>query len=227
MLLEQSTDRYVMFPIQSNAIWDMYKRQVDSFWRVEEVDLSKDLTDWNRLSGNEKSFLLKVLAFFAASDGIVMENLAVRFMEDVQLSEARAFYGFQIAMENIHSEMYSVLIDTYATEIQKKSLFKAIDTDFFIRRKALWAVKWIKSAEDFSTRLVAFACVEGIFFSGSFASIFWVKKRGLLPGLTLSNESNLVNQKYLSGPSPRKQSVKYLINLFHSGDFSPGTTVYI
>ncbi len=187
-LLEESTDRYVMFPIQCSSVWDMYKRQVDSFWRVEEVDLSKDLIDWRRMENNEKTFILKVLAFFAASDGIVMENLAVRFMEDVQLSEARAFYGFQIAMENIHSEMYSVLIDTYAEEEQKKRLFKAIDTDIFIRRKALWAVKWIKSVEDFATRLVAFACVEGIFFSGSFASVFWIKKRGLLPGLTLSNE---------------------------------------
>jgi len=187
-LLENSTDRYTMFPVQDDTIWTMYKKQVDSFWRVEEVDLSKDATDWKSLTDAERSFVLKVLAFFASSDGIVSENLGARFMCDVQLSEARAFYGFQIAMENIHSEMYSVLIDTYASVHQKMYLFKAIENDESVRKKAEWAIKWIESIEDFATRLVAFACVEGIFFSGSFASIYWLKKRGLLPGLTLSNE---------------------------------------
>jgi ribonucleotide reductase beta subunit family protein with ferritin-like domain len=188
MIFNETPDRYVLFPIKDNAIWSMYKKQVDSFWRAEEVDVSKDLQDWPKLSTSERDFILKVLAFFAASDGIVMENLAVRFMSDVQLAEARAFYGFQIAMENIHSEMYSILIDTFGGS-KKQELFQAISNDFQISRKAQWAQKWIRSeSADFSTRLVAFACVEGIFFSGSFASIYWIKKRGLMPGLTLSNE---------------------------------------
>ena len=188
MLFNESPDRYVLFPIKDNRIWSMYKKQVDSFWRAEEVDVSKDLQDWPLLSSSEREFILKVLAFFAASDGIVVENLAVRFMKDVQLAEARAFYGFQIAMENIHSEMYSILIDTFAGN-RKQELFKAVSNDYQINRKAQWAQKWIRSdAADFATRLVAFACVEGIFFSGSFASIYWIKKRGLMPGLTLSNE---------------------------------------
>ena len=189
-LLTESPDRYVMFPIQDDAIWKMYKKQVDCFWRAEEVDLSKDLKDWEKLNGDEKHFISMVLAFFAASDGIVLENLAVRFMSDVQLSEARAFYGFQIAMENIHSEMYSILIDTFIQDPYKKTeLFQAIDNFPCISKKADWAKKWIgDKRSSFASRIVAFACVEGIFFSSSFASIYWIKKRGLMPGLTLSNE---------------------------------------
>jgi ribonucleoside-diphosphate reductase subunit M2 len=190
-LLNPTSERYVMFPIQDDSVWKMYKKQIDCFWRAEEVDLSKDLADWEKkLTPNEQYFLSMVLAFFAASDGIVLENLAVRFMSDVQLSEARAFYGFQIAMENIHSEMYSILIDTFVQDSQKrKELFHAIDNFPCIAKKADWAIKWIQDkTSNFATRLVAFACVEGIFFSSSFASIYWVKKRGLLPGLTFSNE---------------------------------------
>lgn len=189
-LLTESTERYVMFPIQDDSVWKMYKKQVDCFWRAEEVDLSKDLTDWEKLDKDEKYFISMILAFFAASDGIVLENLAVRFMSDVQLSEARAFYGFQIAMENIHSEMYSILIDTFIQDSNEKNrLFKAIETVKCIGTKADWAIKWIHDKQStFATRLVAFACVEGIFFSSSFASIYWIKKRGLLPGLTFSNE---------------------------------------
>ena len=187
MILDPSPDRYVMFPIKDAEIWALYKKQVDSFWRAEEVDVSKDLRDWQNLTSNERQFVLKVLAFFAASDGIVAENLAARFMQDVQLAEARAFYGFQIAMENIHSEMYSILIDTLGGT-QKQRLFNAVSNDFQIAKKAEWAQRWIQMSTDFSSRLVAFACVEGIFFSGSFASIYWIKKRGLMPGLTLSNE---------------------------------------
>ena len=189
-LLNESSERYVMFPIQDDTIWKMYKKQVDCFWRAEEVDLSKDLQDWEKLTPNEKYFISMVLAFFAASDGIVLENLGVRFMSDVQLSEARAFYGFQIAMENIHSEMYSILIDTYIQDNKERNrLFQAIDNFPCIAKKADWAIKWIQDkASNFATRLVAFACVEGIFFSSSFASIYWIKKRGLLPGLTFSNE---------------------------------------
>ena len=189
-LLQETNDRYVMFPIQDDSVWKMYKKQVDCFWRAEEVDLSKDLMDWEKLNKDEKYFISMILAFFAASDGIVLENLAVRFMSDVQLSEARAFYGFQIAMENIHSEMYSILIDTFIQDSSEKNrLFKAIETVNCIGQKADWAIKWIQDKQShFATRLVAFACVEGIFFSSSFASIYWIKKRGLLPGLTFSNE---------------------------------------
>jgi ribonucleotide reductase beta subunit family protein with ferritin-like domain len=189
-LLKESEDRYVMFPIQDEDIWKMYKKQVDCFWRAEEVDLSKDLTDWGKLSGDERFFISMVLAFFAASDGIVLENLAVRFMSDVQLSEARAFYGFQIAMENIHSEMYSILIDTFIQDgTQRQKLFQATKNYPCIGQKADWAKKWMNNTDaSFSTRLIAFACVEGVFFSSSFASIYWIKKRGLLPGLTFSNE---------------------------------------
>lgn len=190
-LLTQSSERYVMFPIQDDNIWKMYKKQVDCFWRAEEVDLSKDLADWeHKLNNDEKYFISMVLAFFAASDGIVLENLAVRFMGDVQLSEARAFYGFQIAMENIHSEMYSILIDTFIKDsLQRDKLFGAINHFPCITKKADWAKKWIGDKDSmFACRLVAFACVEGIFFSSSFASIYWIKKRGLMPGLTLSNE---------------------------------------
>jgi ribonucleoside-diphosphate reductase subunit M2 len=190
-LLKESSDRYVMFPIQDENIWKMYKKQVDCFWRPEEVDLSKDIVDWEtKLNNDERYFISMVLAFFAASDGIVLENLAVRFMSDVQLSEARAFYGFQIAMENIHSEMYSLLIDTFIKDTTERSrLFGAIDHFPCIAKKADWAKKWIgDNRSSFASRIVAFACVEGIFFSSSFASIYWIKKRGLMPGLTLSNE---------------------------------------
>ena len=189
-LLQESDDRFVMFPIQDDDIWKMYKKQVDCFWRAEEVDLSKDLTDWSKLTSDEKFFLSMVLAFFAASDGIVLENLAVRFMSDIQLSEARAFYGFQIAMENIHSEMYSVLIDTFIQDgAHRQKLFQATKNYPCIEQKANWAKKWMNDNDSsFANRLVAFACVEGVFFSSSFASIYWIKKRGLLPGLTFSNE---------------------------------------
>ena len=189
-LLDESDERYVMFPIQDNDIWNLYKKQVDCFWRAEEVDLSKDISDWNKLNSDEKHFISMVLAFFAASDGIVLENIAVRFMSDVQLSEARAFYGFQIAMENIHSEMYSILIDTFIQDSsQRDKLFNALNNYPCIEKKGLWARQWIHDKESgFAERLVAFACVEGIFFSSAFASIYWIKKRGLLPGLTLSNE---------------------------------------
>ena len=189
-LLTEDESRYVMFPIQDQNIWSMYKKQVDSFWRPEEVDLSKDLSHWKGLTEEERYFIKMVIAFFAASDGIVMENLAMRFMNDVQLSEARAFYGFQIAMENIHSEMYSLLIETYINDKDEKhKLFNAVKTFPCIRKKADWAIKWINDKRSsFATRLLAFACVEGIFFSGAFCSIYWLKKRGLMPGLTFSNE---------------------------------------
>ncbi|MDA9216540.1 ribonucleotide-diphosphate reductase subunit beta, partial [bacterium] len=171
-------------------IWSMYKKQMDCFWRVEEVDLSKDYMDWKNLNDDEKYFVKHILAFFAASDGIVVENLGMRFMSEVQASEARAFYGFQIAMENIHSEMYSQLIDTYVKDkMEKNELFNAIENYPCIKKKADWSIKWINDKRSsFATRLVAFACVEGIFFSGAFCSIYWLKKRGIMPGLTFSNE---------------------------------------
>jgi ribonucleotide reductase beta subunit family protein with ferritin-like domain len=189
-ILQPDDSRYVMFPIQHDDIWKMYKKQIDCFWRAEEIDLSKDLVDWGNLSPDEKYFLSMVLAFFAASDGIVLENLAVRFMSDVQVSEARAFYGFQIAMENIHSEMYSLLINTYIQDTAERSkLFSATRHFPCITKKADWAKKWIAdNRSSFASRLVAFACIEGIFFSSSFASIYWIKKRGLMPGMTFSNE---------------------------------------
>ena len=189
-LLTEDDNRFVMFPIKDESIWKMYKKQMDCFWRAEEIDLSKDLEHWSKLTDNERHFIQMVLAFFAASDGIVLENLGVRFMTDVQLAEARAFYGFQIAMENIHSETYSLLIDTYIKNKEDKNkLFNAINEFECIEKKAKWATKWIDDKRSsFATRLVAFACVEGIFFSGSFCSIFWLKKRGLMPGLTFSNE---------------------------------------
>ena len=190
IVLSESDNRYTMFPIQDQTVWKMYKKQVECFWRCEEVDLSKDIDDWQSLTDNEQYFISMILAFFAASDGIVLENLAVRFMSDVQLSEARAFYGFQIAMENIHSEMYSLLIETYIKDNQQKQhLFSALENFPCIKSKADWASKWINDKRSsFATRLVAFACVEGIFFSGAFCSIYWLKKRGLMPGLTFSNE---------------------------------------
>ena len=189
-LLQEDPNRFVMFPIANQKIWEMYKKQVDCFWRVEEVDLSKDLKDWQTLNSNEKYFISMILAFFAASDGIVLENLGMRFMSEVQLSEARAFYGFQIAMENIHSEMYSLLIETYIKNGEEKTkLFNALENFPCIKKKADWALKWIHDKRSsFATRLLAFACVEGIFFSGAFCSIYWLKKRGLMPGLTFSNE---------------------------------------
>ena len=189
-LLTPDDSRYVMFPIKDNDIWKMYKKSVDSFWVPQECDLSRDLGDWEKLSKDEKHFISMVLAFFASSDGIVLENLAVRFMSDVQLAEARAFYGFQIAIENIHSEMYSLLIDTYIKDKQERDkLFNALDHFPCIQKKADWARKWINdNRSSFAARLVAFAVVEGIFFSSSFASIYWIKKRGLMPGLTFSNE---------------------------------------
>ena len=178
-----------MFPITNLDMWSMYKKQIDCFWRVEEVDLSKDMHDWDCLDTNERHFISMILAFFASSDGIVLENLAIRFMKDATLSETRAFYAFQIAMETIHSEMYSLLIEKYITNTDEKhKLFHAIETFPCIEKKASWALKWITDERPYPMRLVAFACVEGIFFSGAFCSIYWVKTRGLLPGLTFSNE---------------------------------------
>ena len=189
-LLAPDDNRFVMFPIKHQDIWEMYQKQIDCFWRPEEIDLSKDLTHWEGLNKDEQTFISMILAFFAASDGIVLENLAQRFMSDVQVSEARAFYGFQIAMENIHSHTYSNLIETYIKDKDEKhKLFNAITNFPCIKKKSDWAQKWIHdNRSSFATRLVAFACVEGIFFSGAFCSIFWLKKRGLLPGLTFSNE---------------------------------------
>jgi ribonucleoside-diphosphate reductase subunit M2 len=189
-MLLTDDNRFVMFPIKDNAIWEMYKKSVDSFWRPEEIDLSKDINHWKILNDDEKHFIKMILAFFASSDGIVLENLAVRFMSEVKLAEARAFYGFQIAMENIHSETYSLLIDTLIKDDDEKhKLFNSIDNFPCIKKKADWAEKWIGDKKSsFATRLVAFACVEGIFFSGAFCSIFWLKTRGLMDGLAFSNE---------------------------------------
>ena len=189
-LLQEDVNRYVMFPIKDQDIWKMYKKQEDLFWRAEEIDLSKDNKDWETLNDDEKHFISMILAFFAASDGIVLENLGVRFMGEVQLSEARAFYGLQIAMENIHSITYSTLIDTYIKDKeQKHKLFNALNEYDCIKKKGQWAIKWINDKKsNFATRLVAFACIEGIFFSGAFCAIYWLKKRGLMPGLTFSNE---------------------------------------
>jgi ribonucleoside-diphosphate reductase subunit M2 len=189
-LLAPDDNRFVMFPIRYDDIWQMYKKQVDCFWRPEEIDLSKDLAHWEGLSKDEQYYISMILAFFAASDGIVLENLAQRFMGEIQVSEARAFYGFQIAMENIHSHTYSLLIETYIKDtLEKNKLFNAINNFPCIKKKSDWAQKWIHdNRSSFATRLVAFACVEGIFFSGAFCSIFWLKKRGLMPGLTFSNE---------------------------------------
>jgi len=188
-ILIENKDRFVLFPIKHKEIWEMYKKAEASFWTAEEIDLSPDLQDWaNKLNDDERHFIKHVLAFFAASDGIVNENLAINFMNEVQYPEARCFYGYQIMMENIHSETYSLLIDTYIKEPQEKDkLFHAIETLPCVGGKATWALKWINS-ESFAERLIAFAAVEGIFFSGSFCSIFWLKKRGLMPGLTFSNE---------------------------------------
>ena len=189
-ILQEDVNRFVMFPVSDQNIWKMYKKQVDCFWRPEEIDTSKDMVCWAKLSTDEQYFIKMILAFFAASDGIVLENLGLRFMTEVQLPEARAFYGFQIAMENIHSETYSILIDSYIKNTDEKhTLFNAITNFPCIEKKAKWALKWIHDKRSsFATRLIAFACVEGIFFSGAFCSIYWLKKRGLMPGLTFSNE---------------------------------------
>jgi ribonucleoside-diphosphate reductase beta chain len=188
ILLKENKDRFVLLPINYPKVWEVYKRHEASFWTAEEIDLSGDLKDWAGLNDGERHFITHVLAFFAASDGIVNENLAVNFMSEVQIPEARCFYGFQIMMENIHSETYALLIDTYVKDpAEKDRLFHAIDTVPAVRKKAEWALRWIENG-NFAQRLVAFAAVEGIFFSGSFCSIFWLKKRGLMPGLTFSNE---------------------------------------
>lgn len=188
-ILQEKDNRFVLFPIEYQAIWDMYKTHVQAFWVAEEIDLTQDLVHWKKLNADEQHFIKHVLAFFAASDGIVNENLVVNFMQDVTIPEARCFYGFQVAMENIHAETYSLLIDTYIKDPEEKnSLFNAIDTLPCVQKKARWALKWIEESPSFAHRLVAFAAVEGIFFSGSFCSIFWLKSRGLMPGLAQSNE---------------------------------------
>lgn len=189
-LLTENKNRYVLFPIQHDAIWKMYKKHEAMFWTAEEIDLGSDMKDWVKLNPGEQHFIKMILAFFAASDGIVVENLAQRFLIDVPIAESRCFYSFQLAMENIHSETYSLLIDTYIKDsAEKLKLFAAMETVPAIKRKAEWAIRWITSPKaSFAERLVAFACVEGIFFSGAFCSIFWLKKRGLMPGLTFSNE---------------------------------------
>jgi len=188
-ILQENKNRFVIFPIKHHDIWDWYKKMEASFWTAEEIDLHQDLNDWNnKLSEDEKYFIKHILAFFAASDGIVNENLAENFVNEVQYAEAKFFYGFQIMMENIHSETYSLLIDTYVKdETEKDQLFRALEVFPAIKKKADWALKWIES-DSFAERLIAFAAVEGIFFSGAFCSIFWLKKRGLMPGLTFSNE---------------------------------------
>ena len=188
-ILKENPNRFVLFPLEYNDIWEMYKTAEHSFWTAEEIDLAQDLSDWNeKLNDDERHYVKNVLAFFAASDGIVNENLAENFLAEVQYAEAKCFYGFQIAIENIHSETYSLLIDTYIKDAKERSyLFNAIETVPSVKKKADWALKWIDS-ESFAERLIAFAAVEGIFFSGSFCSIFWLKKRGLMPGLTFSNE---------------------------------------
>ncbi len=187
-LLAEDPNRFVLFPIKHNDIWQMYKQAEASFWTAEEIDLSADQTDWEKLNDGERHFVSHVLAFFAASDGIVNENLGVNFLTEVQFAEAKCFYGFQVMMENIHSETYSLLIDTYIKDPKEKDhLFNALETVPCVQKKGQWALKWINS-ENFVERLIAFAAVEGIFFSGSFCSIFWLKKRGLMPGLSFSNE---------------------------------------
>lgn len=188
-ILQENKNRFVIFPIKHHDIWEFYKSMEASFWTAEEIDLSQDLNDWNnKLNDDERYFIKHILAFFAASDGIVNENLAENFVNEVQYAEAKFFYGFQIMMENIHSETYSLLIDTYVKdEAEKDDLFNALEVFPAIKKKADWALKWIES-DSFAERLIAFAAVEGIFFSGAFCSIFWLKKRGLMPGLTFSNE---------------------------------------
>lgn len=189
-ILAENPDRFVLFPIKYGTIWEWYKKSVASFWTAEEVDLTQDINDWeNKLTDNDRKFIKHVLAFFAASDGIVNENLVLNFMREVQIPEARCFYGFQVAIENIHAEMYSLLIDTYIKDPKEKDfLFNALQNLECVSKKGNWALRWIENAPSFAHRLIAFAAVEGIFFSGSFCSIYWLKKRGLMPGLTFSNE---------------------------------------
>lgn len=188
-ILKDNPNRFVLLPIKYPTVWEMYKKAEASFWTTEEIDLEPDLEDWKKLNSDEQHFIKHVLAFFAASDGIVNENLAIQFCSEVQIPEARCFYGFQMAVENIHSETYSLLIDTYIKdEKEKQYLFDAIETIPAVKHKANWALRWINDSDSFAHRLIAFAAVEGIFFSGSFCSIFWLKKRGLMPGLTFSNE---------------------------------------
>jgi ribonucleoside-diphosphate reductase beta chain len=219
LLTQENPSRFVLFPICFQDIWDKYKNHMSVFWRAEEIDLSKDRTDWNKLNENEKHFIKNVLAFFAGSDGIVLENLGTRFMSEIQIPEAKCFYGFQMMIENVHSETYSLLIDTYIQDKQEKDrLLNAIETIPCVKRKAEWALKWINDNEStFALRLIAFAIVEGIFFSGSFCSIFWLKKRGLMPGLTFSNElisrdeglhtdfAVLLYTKYIKNKIPEKK----------------------
>lgn len=189
VFLASCSERYTLFPIRHTVLWSLYKRHQASFWTAEEVDLEQDVRDWLQLTDGERYFLTRILAFFAASDGIVLENLIERFCTDVQLPEARCFYAFQAAMENVHSEMYSLLIDTYISDQnEKETLFAAVEKVPCVQKKAEWALRWINSDAGFVERLVAFAAVEGIFFSGSFCAVFWIKKRGLMPGLTFSNE---------------------------------------
>lgn len=222
-ILRDNKDRFVIFPIKHDDIWQFYKKAEASFWTAEEVDLSPDMNDWNnKLNADERYFISHILAFFAASDGIVNENLAINFLQEVQYPEARCFYGFQIMIENIHSEMYSLLIDTYIKDVQEKDrLLRAVDTIPCVQKKAEWALRWI-SKGSFAERLIAFAAVEGIFFSGSFCSIFWLKKRGLMPGLTFSNElisrdeglhcdfACLLYQHHIENPLP-EETVKDII----------------
>jgi ribonucleoside-diphosphate reductase beta chain len=224
-ILEENKSRFVLFPIQHNDIWSFYKKAEASFWTAEEIDLAADLVDWeSKLNDDERHFIKHVLAFFAASDGIVNENLAENFLAEVQYTEAKFFYGFQVAMENIHSETYSLLIDTYIKDSKDKAyLFNAIDTLDCVRKKADWALRWIDQGS-FAERLVAFAAVEGIFFSGSFCSIFWLKKRGLMPGLTFSNElisrdeglhcdfACLLYTKHIINKLPKKQVEEIITN---------------
>jgi len=189
-ILKENKQRFVLFPIKYDKIWEMYKQAEASFWTAEEIDLAPDMTDWqDKLNDNERHFIKHVLAFFAASDGIVNENLVLNFMREVQIPEARCFYGFQVAIENIHAETYSLLIDTYIKDVRERTyLFNALETLPCVKKKADWALRWIDESPSFAHRLIAFAAVEGIFFSGSFCAIFWLKKRGLMPGLTFSNE---------------------------------------
>lgn len=188
-ILNKSNNRLVIYPIQYKDIWDLYKNALSTFWTTDEIDLTKDKNDWNKLEDNEQFFIKNILAFFASSDGIVMENLAERFLNEVQISEARSFYSYQIFNENIHNETYSLLIDTYINDIDEKhKLLNSIDNNLIVKLKAEWALKWIGDNSNFAKRLVAFAIVEGIFFSGSFCAIYWLKKRGLMSGLTFSNE---------------------------------------
>lgn len=224
-ILQPNKNRFVIFPIQHADIWDWYKKQEASFWTAEEIDLEQDIVDWeNKLSEDERYFLKHILAFFAASDGIVNENLAENFVSEVQYTEAKFFYGFQLMMENIHSEVYSLLIDTYIkNEKEKTELFQAIEVFPAIKKKADWALKWVES-DSFAERLIAFSAVEGIFFSGSFCAIFWMKKRGLLPGLTFSNElinrdeglhadfAVFLHQNHVKNKVPKSRITEILVN---------------